>query len=80
MSSLTHKSKPLSHPESREEGRGRRKERKRAGARKDELYNLKDDPAETTNVASANADRAAAMKKLLVQSRDRGYTRPSAGK
>jgi len=56
------------------------KKKKRAGARKDELYNLKDDPAETTNVASANADRATAMKKLLVESRDRGYTRPDAGR
>ena len=56
------------------------KKKKKAASRKDELYNLKEDPAETKDVIAANTDRAAAMKKLLVESRDRGYTRPGAGK
>ena len=54
--------------------------KKKAASRKDELYNLQNDPAETKDVISANADRAAAMRKLLNESRDRGYTRPGAGK
>jgi arylsulfatase A len=56
------------------------KKKKKAASRKDELYYLKEDPAEARDVISANADRAAAMKKVLVGSRDRGYTRPGAGK
>jgi arylsulfatase A-like enzyme len=55
------------------------KKKKRAGSRQDEVYNLRDDPAETTNVAAANADRAATMKKVLVEARERGFTRAGAG-
>jgi arylsulfatase A-like enzyme len=55
------------------------KKKKKAASRKDELYHLRDDPAETKDVIGANADRAAAMKKLLNESRDRGYTRRGAG-
>jgi arylsulfatase A len=56
------------------------KKKKRAGSRRDELYDLKDDPAETKDVAAANAERVAAMKKLLTEARDRGYTRPGAAR
>jgi arylsulfatase A len=56
------------------------KKKKRAASRQDELYNLKEDPAEAGNVASANADRAATMRTFLTESRDRSYTRPGAGK
>jgi arylsulfatase A-like enzyme len=54
-------------------------EKKRAKQLADELYNLKGDPYETKDVMAGNEKRAAAMKKLLVASRDRGYTRPGAG-
>jgi arylsulfatase A-like enzyme len=56
------------------------KKKKKAASRKDELYNLQDDPTETKDLIGANADRAAAMRKLLNESRDRGYTRPGAGR
>ena len=36
--------------------------------------------AETKDVAAANTELAARMKKALVEARDRGYTRPGAGK
>jgi arylsulfatase A-like enzyme len=53
--------------------------KKQAKQLADELYNLKNDPYETKDVMAGNEKRAAAMKKLLVNSRDRGYTRPGAG-
>ena len=46
----------------------------------DELFNLKDDSAEATNVHAAEADRAAQMKKQLTDARDHGFTRPGAEK
>lgn len=52
--------------------------KKAAGPRRDELFNLRDDPDETTDVWAAHPERAAAMKKTLVESRDRGFTRPGA--
>jgi arylsulfatase A-like enzyme len=54
-------------------------EKKRAKQGADELYNLKSDPYETKDVLAGNEKRAAAMKKVLVSSRDRGFTRPGAG-
>jgi hypothetical protein len=39
---------------------------------------LKTDPAETTDVLAANAQRAAELKKTLVLAREKGYTRPGA--
>jgi arylsulfatase A-like enzyme len=56
------------------------KKKKTAAHRSDELYNLKDDPSETKDVIASNKELAAKMKKLLVESRDRGFTRPDAGK
>lgn len=53
--------------------------KKGAGLRTDELYQLATDPAETTDVRSAQLERVAAMKKLLVTARERGFTRPDAG-
>lgn len=50
-----------------------------ADATHDELYNLKDDPAETQDVAAANPELVTRMKKVLIEARDRGYTRPGAG-
>ncbi len=44
------------------------------------LYNLKEDIGETNNIFAANADLAAQMQKVLSEARDRGYTRPDAGK
>jgi len=52
----------------------------RAAPRQNELYNLKEDVAEAKNVIAANAERAAQMHKILSAARDRGYTRPDAGK
>ena len=55
-------------------------EKKRAaGLTHDELFNLKEDPFETKEVSAANAARVAKLKQRLVESRDRGYTRPGAG-
>jgi len=56
------------------------KKKKRAASQKDELFNLQEDPAEERDVISAQADRAAAMKKFLGESRDRGYTRIGASR
>jgi arylsulfatase A len=55
------------------------KKKQKAASRHDELYDLKQDPAETKDMWSANKDRAASMKKTLNESRARGYTRPGAG-
>ena len=44
--------------------------------KQDELYNLRDDPAETSDVYTAHPELAAKMKELLRQSRDQGHTRP----
>jgi arylsulfatase A-like enzyme len=52
----------------------------RTAPKQNELYNLKEDVAEAKNVIAANADRAAQMQKILSEARDRGYTRPDAGK
>jgi arylsulfatase A-like enzyme len=53
--------------------------KKAAGLNADELYQLATDPAETTDIRAAHLERAAALKKLLVTARDRGFTRPDAG-
>jgi arylsulfatase A len=47
--------------------------------KQDELFNLKDDPAETRSLTPANADRVAQMKKYLNEARSRGFTRTGAG-
>lgn len=55
-------------------------EKKKAfGLRHNELFNLKDDPFETKDVSATNAALVEKMKQRLVESRDRGYTRPGAG-
>lgn len=55
------------------------KKKAKAGNRQDELFNLKTDPDESSNVRAANAELAAKMKQLLNEARARGYTRPGAG-
>ena len=52
----------------------------RKAPKQNELYNIKEDVAETNNLIDANADLAAQMQKILSEARDRGYTRPDAGK
>jgi arylsulfatase A len=52
--------------------------KKRAPSKPDELYDLKEDPAEAKNILPANSPRGEEMKKLLNQARERGYTRPGA--
>jgi len=56
------------------------KKKGQAGALQDELFNLKTDPAEATDVRAANADRAAQMRAALAAARERGFTRPGAGR
>ena len=56
------------------------KKKQKAGPQRDELYNLKQDPAETNNVLADHAELAAKLKKFLNDARDRGFTRPDAGK
>jgi arylsulfatase A-like enzyme len=53
--------------------------RRKSAPQHDELYNLRDDPAETKNIAAVNSDRVAKMKALLSSGRNRGFTRPGAG-
>jgi arylsulfatase A-like enzyme len=55
------------------------RQRQAAANKKDELYNLRDDPAEERNVLAGNRARANKMKAALAEARDRGYTRPEAG-
>ena len=43
--------------------------------KQDELYHLKNDPAETKNVAADHPDLVAKMKRFLAEARDRGFTR-----
>lgn len=56
------------------------KKKKKAGQLQDELYNLKLDPAETKNVIADNAEVAGKLKRLLVEAREHGFTRPGAAK
>ena len=53
--------------------------KKAAGPRRDELFNLKEDPFETRDVSAAKAALVAKLRQRLVESRDRGFTRPGAG-
>ncbi len=50
----------------------------KATPKEDELFNLKDDPAETQNVLAANTEIAAKMREFLSAAREQGYTRPDA--
>ncbi len=51
-----------------------------AGPKHDELFNLTDDPAETKDLSATHADHVAKMKRLLAAARERGFTRPDAGR
>jgi arylsulfatase A len=53
--------------------------RRRAAPKNDQLFNLGEDPSESTNVLGAHAERAADMKKFLAEARNQGSTRPGAG-
>jgi len=50
--------------------------RKSADLTHDELFNLEDDPLETKDVSAGHADIVAKLKQHLVESRERGFTRP----
>jgi arylsulfatase A len=52
--------------------------KKKAGFKRDELYNLKTDPAETKDVAAEHGDLVKQLKAQLVAARDRGFTRVDA--
>ena len=71
------------NPPSFESVRNKRKaeqaEKRRKVQRRDEIFNLKEDPSETTDQLKGNQQRAAKMKELLIEARDRGFTRPGAG-
>ncbi|MEQ1838763.1 MAG: arylsulfatase [Verrucomicrobiales bacterium] len=65
--------------EPRNQKRAEFAERKAKKAPKfDEMFNLKDDSAEATNVLASQTDRAAQMKKQLTDARDHGFTRADA--
>ena len=49
-------------------------------SRRDELFDLSADPAESKDVLAANTAQVTALKRRLTDARDRGYTRPGAGK
>jgi arylsulfatase A-like enzyme len=55
------------------------KKKQKAVLQKDELFNLKSDPSESSDVIAANTELATKLKKTLVEARDRGYTRVGAG-
>jgi arylsulfatase A-like enzyme len=52
--------------------------KKKGAPQKDELFDLAKDPSEASDVVAKNAELAAKLKQLLVQSRDNGFTRPGA--
>jgi arylsulfatase A-like enzyme len=54
--------------------------KKRMAPKKNELFNLRNDPSEAANVVVAHSEIATKMKNALVEARDRGFTRPGAGK
>lgn len=67
------------------EARNRKKaelaeKKKKREPQHDELYQLKDDVAESTDAYKGQEELAAKMKKTLVESRDRGFTRLGAVK
>jgi len=53
--------------------------RQAAGPRQDELFNLREDPAETKDTRPAQLDRSATLRQILGEARNRGFTRPGAG-
>ena len=59
-------------PESEGRGRNRRPD----GEAKGELYNLADDPGETTNLYDDRADVAQELMAILQKQIDQGYSRP----
>ena len=54
--------------------------KRRMASKTNELFNLRADPGEIANVIAEHADIAAKMKNLLIEARDRGFTRPGFGK
>jgi arylsulfatase A-like enzyme len=56
------------------------KKKKKAASQRNQLFNLREDIAEEKDLLDANTERAARMKQLLVESRERGFTRPGAGR
>lgn len=65
--------------EYRNKQKAQQAERKREnGPKHDELYNLKDDPSETRDAYAGNEALAAKLKRTLVETRDRGASRPGA--
>jgi arylsulfatase A-like enzyme len=67
------------HYEPRNQKKAKAEAKRKQAGTQDELFNLKTDPAEAKNVLAEHPDRAAAMKKRLVQARQAGHTRPEAG-
>jgi arylsulfatase A-like enzyme len=54
--------------------------KQRMAPKKNELFNLRNDPSEAANVVAAHSKIATKMKNALIEARDRGFTRPGAGK
>jgi arylsulfatase A-like enzyme len=69
---------PFDHRNAKKAAQAEKK--KKSAPKHNELYNLATDPAEAKDVSVDNIERAAQMKKLLAEARDRGFTRPGAAK
>jgi arylsulfatase A-like enzyme len=54
--------------------------RKKSAPQHDELFNLKDDPSESSDVAAQNSTITADLKRRLQQARQNGFTRHGANK
>ncbi len=65
--------------EPRNRNAARRQVRAKAEAGKDELFNLAADPGETRDVAGDHPEVVERLRRRLIESRDRGFTRPGAG-
>lgn len=65
--------------EPRNKKKAAKAKRKQSASQGDELFNLKDDPAEASDVAAEQRSLAAEMKRRLQQARNDGFTRPGAG-
>lgn len=68
--------KPAVEPRNR--NAARRQARENAEPKRDELFNLASDPGETQDVSDQHPKIVERLRQRLIQSRDRGFTRPGA--
>lgn len=65
--------------EPRNRAAARRQAQEKAQPKRDELFNLAEDLGETKDVSGEHPEIVERLRQRLIQSRDRGYTRPGAG-